>query len=60
MIHKEPLFDSKVTSVKISSDNNYILASSLDGSCIKYFDLRLNMVMLTLMDDGFMNSYETN
>ncbi len=60
MIHKEQLFDSKVTSVKLSCDNNYVLASSMDGSCIKYFDLRLNMVMLSLMDDGFMNSYETN
>lgn len=58
--HVKNLFDGPISCVKLSSNNNYIIASSQDGSCLKCYDNRMKKVLMTLMDEAYMNTNEYN
>ena len=54
------MFDGAISCVRLSSNNNYIITSSLDGTCLKCYDNRMKKVLITLMDDSYMNNHEYN
>jgi autophagy-related protein 16 len=54
------LFDGPLSCVRLSSNNNYIITSSTDGSCLKCYDNRMKKILISLMDESYMNSHEYN
>ena len=58
--HVKNLFDGPLSCVKLSANNNYIITSSQDGSCLKCYDTRMRKVLISLMDESYMNTHEYN
>lgn len=56
---KKNLFDAGLSCVKLSSNNYYVLCSSVDGTALKLYDLRMRKLLFSLTDDDYFNSSET-
>ena len=52
------LYESTISCVKISSNNNYIVSSSVDGVFLKVYDLRMRKVLMSLADDSYLNTHQ--
>lgn len=60
IFHEKNFFDGPLSCVKLSSNNNYIVASSQEGNCLKIYDNRMKKLMLSLFDESYMNTNEYN
>lgn len=60
IFNEKNFFDSPLSCVKLSSNNNYIVVSSQEGNCLKCYDNRMKKVMVTLLDETYMNTNESN
>ena len=56
---KKNLFDAGLSCVKLSSNNYYVLCSSVDGAALKLYDLRMRKLLFSLTDDDYFNTSET-
>lgn len=56
---KKNMFDAGLSCVRLSSNNYYVLCSSVDGTAIKLYDLRMRKLLFSLTDDDYFNTSET-